>query len=201
MEDQGREEEAILNEMEQLAKSPPPVEQLEFDETGFQSYINRLKEEQNLALAVIAGGAAALVGAMLWAALTVITDYQIGIAAIGVGLLVGFVIRLAGKGFDRVYGITAGILSFLGIIAGNIFTFWFLLSRELNISLFETIYELALDPLLNLQYLVGTFTLIDLVFYALAIYYAYRTAFRKISQEELNKFYYKRPASSMNLEQ
>jgi len=201
MEDQDREDTNIVNQIEQDAQAPQPVEQLVFDEDGFRAYILKLKEEQNLVLAIIVGGAAALLGAILWAIQTVITDYQIGILAIGIGLLVGFAVRLAGKGFDRIYGILAGLLSLLGIIAGNVFTVWYYVAEELGISIFETAFELMLDPLLILQILVETFTLIDLVFYALAIYYAYRTAFRKISQEELNKFYYKRPVSVINLEQ
>ena len=93
--------------------APLQAPQIEFDEAGFRMYVEKLRDEQNLALAILVGGAAALLGALLWAALTVITDYQLGIAALGIGLLVGIAVRYAGKGIDRIYGIVGGILSFL----------------------------------------------------------------------------------------
>ena len=70
------------------------------------------------AMALVAGGASSLVGAIIWAAVTVATEYQIGWMAVGVGALVGFTVRLAGKGIEKIYGyIDAGLA--LSHIASN----------------------------------------------------------------------------------
>jgi hypothetical protein len=53
--------------------------------------------EKKLLLGGFAGLAAAILGAIIWAVVTVTTKYQIGYMAIGVGALVGFALRI-GKG-------------------------------------------------------------------------------------------------------
>lgn len=48
------------------------------------------------------------------------TEYQIGYMAIAVGFLVGFVIRLTGKGIDKIFGISGAILAIFGCLLGNL---------------------------------------------------------------------------------
>jgi hypothetical protein len=45
------------------------------------------RSEQSLPMALLAGGGAALVGAIGWAVVTAVTHFQIGFMAVGVGLL------------------------------------------------------------------------------------------------------------------
>ena len=58
----------------------------------------QLDAEQNLPLGVCGGLLAAVLGAAVWAGVTVATGYQIGWMAVGVGFVVGFTVRLLGKG-------------------------------------------------------------------------------------------------------
>ena len=53
--------------------------------------------EKKLLLGGLAGLAAAIIGAIIWAVVTVTAKYQIGWMAVGVGVLVGFALRI-GKG-------------------------------------------------------------------------------------------------------
>src|SRR2546426_382091 len=68
-------------------------------------------------LAVIAGCAAMLIGAIAWAAITVATEHQIGWIALGVGALVGWVVSF-GKG-GRVFGLLGALLALMGCVLGN----------------------------------------------------------------------------------
>ena len=68
--------------------------------------------KNNNPLAIIGGLIAALVGAAIWAAITVETGYQIGYMAVGVGFLVGFAVRIFGKGTTQAFGIIGAVLAF-----------------------------------------------------------------------------------------
>lgn len=63
-----------------------------------QMALDAMRSEQNLVNGIVAGILSSIVGAGLWATITILTDYQIGWIAIGIGYVVGFSIRLAGKG-------------------------------------------------------------------------------------------------------
>src|ERR1043165_2131467 len=72
----------------------------------------------NYAVALAAGIAAAVIGGIAWAVITVTTEFQIGYMAIGVGFLVGFAVRL-GHGRDKIFGFTGAILALVGCLMGN----------------------------------------------------------------------------------
>ena len=72
----------------------------------------------NFALAIGAGLTAAIVGAAVWAIITITIKYQIGWMAIGVGFLVGFAISYAG-GTGVGFRILGALLALLGCVAGN----------------------------------------------------------------------------------
>src|SRR5688572_27807031 len=74
----------------------------------------------NLLLGVIAGGLAMIIGALVWAAVSYFTNYQIGWLSIGVGFLVGIAIRTFGKGKSIAYGILGGLLSLIAVLLGNL---------------------------------------------------------------------------------
>ena len=76
--------------------------------------------ESNLTLAILGGVVAALIGAAIWAVITVKTGYQVGFMAIGVGLLVGFTVRHLGKGATPAFGAVGALLSLAGCVAGNV---------------------------------------------------------------------------------
>ncbi|MEE9230157.1 MAG: hypothetical protein V3U86_05575, partial [Acidobacteriota bacterium] len=75
------------------------------DPTRLELILDRLRADQNLVAGVLAGAAGAVAGAGLWAAVTVFTGFQIGWMAVGVGFLVGYLVRLAGKGIDKSFGV------------------------------------------------------------------------------------------------
>jgi hypothetical protein len=149
-------------------------------------YVNQqLRSRQNLPFAIAAGLVASLAGASGWAVITVLTGYQIGFMAIGVGILVGLFVRSAGKGIDPVFGVTGAALAMFGCILGNLMAICGLVALEEGVAFMEVFSRLT--PGIAASLLSVTFSPIDLLFYGLALWQGYKLSFRQLSQEELRE--------------
>ena len=123
-------------------------------------------------MGLLAGVLAAAVGAALWAGVTVLTGYQIGWMAIGVGALVGVALRTAGKGTTTMFGILGAALALGGCLVGNFLTGAVVLSRHGDISL--AVFFTRLTPDLAVRLMTAMFSPMDLLFYGLAIWQGYK---------------------------
>jgi hypothetical protein len=142
-----------------------------------------IRSNQNLAMGIVAGAAAAILGALTWGGLTFAIERQFGWMAIGVGLLVGFAVRRFGQGVDMVYGIVGAVLSLLGCVMGNLFTSCIVIADQEGVAISQVVA--ALNPSVIGQILTATFHPMDILFYAIAVYEGYRFSFRQLSNEEL----------------
>jgi len=124
------------------------------------------------------GGAVvgALIGAVVWAAITATTNFQIGYMAIGVGFLAGYAMRTLSGGRERIEGIIAGIVALLGCALGNLLAIAVTIAQHEHYALAGLLVGLALHPLAAFDLLRLGFDWMDLFFYAIAAYAAYRTA-------------------------
>ena len=127
---------------------------------------------ENLPMGFMAGLVAAAVGAGLWAIVTVVTGYQIGWMAVGIGFLVGIAVRAAGKGTTTAFGVLGAALALSGCLVGNLLTGCIVLSRELDVSLLAL--STRLTPDITMELMKAMFSPIDLLFYALAIWQGYK---------------------------
>jgi hypothetical protein len=75
-----------------------------FDETKAKMLLQQIRNNQNLSMALVGGLGAAILGSVVWAVITSLTNYQIGFMAIGVGFLVGYAVRRMGQGVDPSFG-------------------------------------------------------------------------------------------------
>lgn len=155
---------------------------VEIDQAKFQMLMQKVKDNQNLSFGIIGGAIAAVIGATIWAMITAVTNFQIGWMAVGVGFLVGFAVRLCGKGLDTIFGIMGGVLSLLGCLAGNLFTVCIVVSRHQNIPLLDLLSRL--NPEITVRLMTATFSPMDLLFYGIAVYEGYRFSFRKLSKAD-----------------
>ena len=73
-----------------------------------------------LEVAALAGLAAALLGAVLWAALARDDEFQYRLAAVGVGFQVGGIMRYVGHGNTPAYGYVGAGLALLGCVVGDL---------------------------------------------------------------------------------
>ena len=141
--------------------------------------LSQLRAQQNYPLAFGCGLLAAFVCAILWAVITVATQYQIGYMAIAVGFAVGFAMRL-GKGIDRRFAITGSILALLGCLLGNIFSIIGFVMVQEKMGLFQTLF--ALDYSYLPEIMVENFHVMDLLFYGIAIRCGYLYSAQRISE-------------------
>jgi len=147
--------------------------------------MQRMRSEQNLIMATLAGGAAALIGGCAWAAITVITNYQIGWMAVGIGFLVGYAVKTFGKGIDRSFGIVGAVWSLAGCAAGNLLTVVGTIAKQQNIPVMNILEKLDAEIIASLMQ--ATFNPMDVLFYGIAVYEGYRFSFRQITQTDLTK--------------
>lgn len=158
--------------------------EVELDPALVEHFMRGIKDEQNLPLAVLAGGVVALVTGGLWAWITVATGYTTGIGAILVGIAVGIAVRTTGKGLDPIFGVVGGGWAFLAVAAGNLLSLAGFVAKQEGVPVGEALSFLVGEYGV-VQAMTDTFSLFDLLFYAIAIYEGYKFAFRKITPEEL----------------
>ncbi len=169
--------------MEDMKGSEQNQPKYHVNEDMVRARIENLKLEQNLGLAIIGGGVGGLLGAIIWSAVTYFTEYQIGWMAVGVGFLVGYGVSKLGKGLDKVFGIIGGAIALVSVVLGNFLASIGFLAKAFEIGYFEAL--LNFNYVFTLELLIETFTPMDLLFYAIAIYGGYKFSFRRISREHL----------------
>ncbi len=165
-------------------QQPLQVDEQKFVD-GVEQKLKSMAEEQNLTKAIIFGAVAAIVGAGLWALLTVLSGYQIGYAAIALGFLVGYAVRIGGKGMTVQYGIIGGLFALLGCVVGNYLSVIGSLSHELGLSYMEALEVLPVSE--GIPMILESFEMMDIVFYGFAAYFGFKTAIYSLDENELTK--------------
>lgn len=164
-------------------KESPAYNTAEISSTLSSDKLQRLRAEQNLPLAITGGILVGLVGAVLWAMITVATGWQIGYMALAIGAGVGYTIRYLGQGIDQVFGISGAVIAVLSCIIGNFLGVLGFISDSEGLSYFDTL--LFFDYSYTFQLLSETAQFMDLVFYGIAGYEGYKFAFRQLNQAQL----------------
>lgn len=147
--------------------------------------MERLRSEQNLGRGALFGAAGAAAGAALWALVTVLTKFQIGWMAVGVGFLVGMGLRVGGRGLDRIFGMTGAGLAPLGCLVGNVLAGVAFVASAQDLSFLDVLSRLNVGIAVDL--LVATFSPMDLLFYGLAVYEGYRLSLRRVTMDEVKR--------------
>ncbi|MEN8250419.1 MAG: toxin-antitoxin system YwqK family antitoxin [Bacteroidota bacterium] len=137
-----------------------------------------LKSHQDLVYAIIGGLFLSVISALIWAVITVSTEYQIGYMAIGVGLLVGMGVRYFGAGIDPIFGYLGAAFALLGCALGNLFSQVGFIAEAQALGYFETLALLDTDTIILIYQ--DSFNPMDLLFYGIAVFEGYKFAFRPI---------------------
>jgi hypothetical protein len=157
----------------------------QLDQLKLQAYMQELRDKQNLTMGISAGAIAALIGAIAWATLTAITQYQIGFMAIGVGYVVGWSIRYFGEGIDKSFAIAGAALSLIGCLLGNLLSSCIFIAGQTNSSITGVFFTLDINTAVKIMSL--TFSPIDLLFYGLALYFGYKYSLFTIPEEKMKE--------------
>jgi hypothetical protein len=135
----------------------------------------------HLLAAVIAGLAAAVAGAALWALVTVTTRFQIGFMAVAVGLLVGWAVQRSGRSGAPILGVVGAACALLGCALGNLLSAAGFAAQNDPASLGKAVAAVLTNPALDVAILSRSFSAVQLVFYAIAVYEGYKFARRPIA--------------------
>jgi hypothetical protein len=165
------------------AGPPPSGATPEIDQLKLQMMMQQIRDNQNLSLAIVGGAVAAAAGAVLWAIVTAVTNWQIGIMAVGIGFLVGLVIRKVGRGVSPSFGITGAVLSLAGCLLGNLLAACAIIADQQSMGFFEVLGRVDFRTAVDI--IVETFHPMDVLFYGLAVYYGYKYSFHQLTPDEL----------------
>ena len=171
----------VPNQPQEAPSSIRP--QPEITQQQYDMALQQKRANQNLALGILGGAIGAAVGAALWALITRLTNFQIGFMAVGVGFLTGYGVRRLGQGVDISFGIVGAVLSLAGCLAGNLLVICIAGSKQTGIGVFELLTHMT--PSVYLDLLKETFSIIDLLFYAIAVYEGFRFSIARVTMADL----------------
>jgi len=170
---------------DQAVTQPVEEQVVSIDPQKLQRYMERMREEQSFMMGITGGFLGAAIGAVLWTVITVLTKYQIGYMALGVGFLAGFGVKLLGKGVDAKFQYAGAALALVGCLAGNLMVVISFASLETGISVTTILSRLTPSVIVDLY--SATFNVMDLLFYGLAITIGYKYSLNTIPKEDVEK--------------
>jgi hypothetical protein len=132
--------------------------------------------DSNVPAALGVGTAASIIGAVLWALITFVTEFQIGFMAVGVGFLVGSSIGYFNHDKSKFLGYAGAILSLFGCLLGNAMSLIGFIAHSKDMGFFEILPQIAWSRIPGI--LVSTSKPIDLLFYGIAVYEGFRFSIR-----------------------
>ncbi|WP_215225525.1 hypothetical protein [Echinicola shivajiensis] len=143
----------------------------------------RLRLEQNLPLAIFGGFFTGIIGAVIWATITLMADYQVGILSIALGGLVGFSIRYLGKGIDQIFGFFGAAIAVACCLLGNFLVSMGYIANAEDLEYMEALF--LFDYNYIIQLIADTSNYWDLIFYIIAGFVGYKLAFRDFTKREI----------------
>lgn len=174
--------ENAANETQQNNTQPQTIEVTDHQ---METFLAKLKTEENLTMAIVAGIFSSIIAAIIWAAVTYSTGYQIGYMAIGVGVLVGFAMRVLGKGVSLIFAVLGALFSLIGCALGNLLAIFGFFANEEGVSFFDALSFIDLTTLPSIFVEMTLSSPMDFVFYGIAAYIGWSAAKREVNEEEL----------------
>lgn len=126
-------------------------------------------QSNHMGMAIVGALLAALIGGIVWAAIAIITKYELGFIAWGIGGLAGYaVVLFAKEHVDRTHQVIAVIASLLGILLGKYFILAYIIEESVS-GIFRG--DLISFFFSNLMDFFGT---VDIIFVLLAVVTAWQ---------------------------
>lgn len=172
-------------EMPAPAETAAPQSSEPADPVKIELLIAELRAKESFLLALVGGLAAAVLGAIAWALVTVATTYPIGWMAVGVGLLVAGAVRTLGRGIDKSFGHLGATLSVFGCLLGNLLSICMVVASQEGVGPLAVLAHVGGHPAIIPGALIAAFHPLDLLFYGIAVYAGYRFSIRRVTAGEL----------------
>lgn len=144
----------------------------EIDPEDRERALTSLRDRQRLVPALLAGAAAAALGAAAWAVVASLLHQEWAWIAIGIGWLVGWAVKIAGRGFEVRFAALGALLAVSGIIAGKLLSLVALVAAEGGIGFWDAFGRIRPEHYPAL--LQETFQVTDLLFYGFAVWFAWK---------------------------
>ncbi len=144
----------------------------------------KLLDEQQPRAAVLAGFLTSVSGAIVWGTIGFIAGASYSIVAILLGAMVGYGVKIFGRGVTNLYGYIAAGFAVFGCVLGNAATL--VLLAVTSGRRFDSLPSRFLD----------SFSLMDIVYWLVAIYGAWWFARRDLTREQglaLHQYESRRP--------
>ncbi len=125
------------------------------------------------AVSTLVGLLTALLGALVWGGVVAATKYQLGIIAVGIGMAVGYVMARTARPLPALAPVGA-LLAVIGCVAGDLFSDVIFQARFEQVPLGEALQLTASHPTLARQIFTDHFAALDVVFWAIAAWAAFR---------------------------
>ena len=174
----------ITVNVDKIIETAEPVTAQEFQLS--EKALDKLKSEQNLALGIGTSTLVGLLGAAIWAAITVATEFQIGYMAVAIGAGVGYTLRYFGKGIDQIFGICGAVIAVISCFIGNFLSLIGFVANAEGLGYIETL--IAIDYSLVPSAMKESFSVMDILFYGIAGYEGYKFAFRVFTNDDLRSY-------------
>lgn len=130
-------------------------------------------ERDRVVRSIVLGGVSALLGAAVWVAIGAATRHQVGFVAVGVGLLVGYSmsrLRASWPGLPFV----AAAIALVGVLVGDLVLDVFLQAQYEGVGVGAALGTTITTPSVARELFGAYFSPIDLVFWLVAAWAAYR---------------------------
>ena len=142
----------------------------------------KLISEQNFAAAVIVGAVATLLSAAAYGITVATWAFSYGFAAAGIGIAIGLSMQFLGRGISMKFAVVATVYTITGCVLGNLFRVIVELTVANAISPIVVLRNNSLSVLAERS--VSYFSLIDLVYWFIAVFCAVFLAKRPLSRSE-----------------
>lgn len=144
----------------------------------------QLLAEENLTKGLLCGAIACVVGAAVWALVSVSTGLQMAYMAIGIGFLVGLAMRM-GKGVRPIFGFVGAALALLSCVLGDYFSLIGYVAQDYELSYMETLTTVPMADVFDA--LIQNLLSMTALFYGIAVYEGYKLSFRAEKQPQGGK--------------
>jgi hypothetical protein len=134
-------------------------------------------ESGNLPLGIGAGLVATLLGAALWMGITVATGLHIGYVAIAIGAMVGYAVRVVGKGSTPVFGVSGAVLTLVGCLLGQMAAETELAAKQASVGFFDVLSSVGIGTIFSAT--IQSAGPITYFIYAIGVYEGYKLSINR----------------------
>jgi glycerol-3-phosphate acyltransferase PlsY len=154
------------------------------DEEKQENYATaeRIISEQNFLAAAVAGAIAAILSAVAYGIVVARWPMSYGFAAVFVGTVVGFFMGFLGRGVSTSFSVLAAVYTIAGCVLGIVFRVIVEMAVDSATSPIDVLRNNSLSVFANRA--ISYISLVDLVFWSVAVFCAVYLARRALSRSE-----------------